>query len=300
MKDNFEERRREYGAAIERELDEGIGKSEGELYQTVTDAMRYAALGGGKRLRGMLTLEFCRLGCGEYSRALPFAGAIEMIHAYSLIHDDLPCMDNDVLRRGKPTCHVQFGEANALLAGDGLLTRAFESALSRCDWTRIGYERGVRALSLLAQMAGADGMVGGQVIDLRFEKEGGVTIDILRRLHALKTGALIRAACGMGALVGGMDEKRIELADRYARELGLAFQIVDDVLDETSTPEELGKSIGKDKKSGKTTYVTLYGIEGAMQLAHECTGRAEGLMREMGIEDGFLLQLTRLVAERRS
>lgn len=287
-----------YIEQIEAALEGAIGVEEETLYGVVQEAMRYSTLGGGKRLRGMLCLELCRLGCGEYERAVPFAAAIEMIHAYSLIHDDLPCMDNDELRRGKPSCHVRFGEANALLAGDALLTRAFEYALRECDYAAMGYERGVRGALTLAQCAGLDGMIGGQAIDLRFENTRQMTPEVLGTLHALKTGALIRAACLMGGIAGGMDEGQLELCEKYAAQIGLAFQIMDDILDVTATSEELGKPVGSDRSSGKTTYVVLYGVEESRKMAQECVQEAKKCLHDLHIEEPFLYDVAEMVISR--
>lgn len=298
----FKTRQEEYVQAVEEQLERSLGTPDGKRahYGVLIEAMGYSLLGAGKRLRAMLCLEFCRLGCGEWRRALPFAAAVEEIHAYSLIHDDLPCMDDDVLRRGKPSCHVRYGEWGALLAGDALLTLAFESALRDCDAEAVGAERMVRALRLLAQSAGCDGMVGGQVLDLQAEANGIRDGELLREMHALKTGALIRASCGMGAILGGMDGERLRGALRYADEIGLAFQITDDILDETSTPEEMGKSVGKDKESGKTTYVTLYGISRAKEEAEACTERAKAVLSEMGVPrtEPFLYELAERIVTR--
>lgn len=295
----FEARSLEYRQAVERQLETAVGSGRGQ-YAMLIEAMRYSLLGAGKRMRAMLCLEFCFLGCGDWHRALPFAAAVEQIHAYSLIHDDLPCMDDDDLRRGKPSCHVRYGEWGALLAGDALNTLAFESVLRDCDYSLVGYERTLRALELLARSAGADGMVGGQVIDLQCEKSGSVEEHTLRTMYALKTGALIRAACGMGAIVGGMDEEHLAGCLRYADEVGLAFQIADDILDEISTPQQLGKSIGKDRASGKATSVTLYGIDRAREMAQACVSHAKETLAEMGIpkENGFLYELADRAAAR--
>lgn len=298
----FKARQEEYVRAVEGQLERSLGAPGGERghYSVLIEAMGYSLLGAGKRLRAMLCLEFCRLGCGEWRRALPFAAAVEEVHAYSLIHDDLPCMDDDVLRRGKPSCHVRYGEWCALLAGDALLTLAFESALRDCDMAAVGAERAVQALRLLAQSAGCDGMVGGQALDLQAEESGARDGALLHETHALKTGALIRASCGMGAILGGKDGERLSGALRYADEIGLAFQITDDILDETSTPEEMGKSVGKDKKSGKTTYVTLYGIDRAREEAQACAGRAKAALLEMGVPrtEPFLYELAERIVTR--
>jgi geranylgeranyl diphosphate synthase type II len=221
--------------------------------KTVYDAMAYSLMAGGKRIRAIMTMAFCELCGGNAADAVPFAAAIEMIHAYSLIHDDLPCMDDDDMRRGKPSCHIAFGEANALLAGDGLLTLAFETMLDSANTGNLPAKRVLDAAAVLAHAAGANGMVGGQVIDL--ENEGKpIPFELLQTLDRLKTGALIRASAVMGCVLAGADKEVIERAERYAAAVGLAFQIVDDILDVTADQQALGKPIGSDAENEKTTY----------------------------------------------
>lgn len=236
-------------------------------------AMRYACLDGGKRLRGVLTLEFCRVLCDDSVKAMPFAAAVEMLHAYSLVHDDLPCMDNSPLRRGKPSTHAKFGETTALLAGDGLQCLAFETILRPEVITSLGADRVAAAAGVLARASGIDGMVGGQAIDLATE---GTTIDLplLETLQRKKTGALLCAACVMGAIIGGADEEQQKAAVKYGLSLGCAFQIVDDVLDVVSTAEQLGKPIGADAAVGKNTFVSLLGLGASRELAAEHTEMA--------------------------
>ena len=241
-----------------------------KLYRTVTDAMRYSLLDGGKRVRAILTLEFCKLCGGTEEAAMPFACAVEMIHAYSLIHDDLPCMDNDDMRRGKPSNHKVFGENYALLAGDGLLTKAFETALSADAFRAAGIERAAKAAAVLAQCAGEYGMVGGQCIDLETEDKS-VSVDVLREKDTGKTANLIMAACMMGCIAAGADEKLVAAAKEYALHIGLAFQIRDDILDVTGNAEELGKNIGIDAQNGRCTYVSLLGLEEAQSLVDRYT-----------------------------
>ncbi len=247
--------------------------TDGTLQDTVVHAMAYACEGGGKRIRPVLLMEFCRLCCGDASRALPFAAAIEMIHSYSLVHDDMPCMDNSPTRRGKPSVHAVYGEAMALLTGDALLNRAFETVLNVKNTPQVSAEATVTAAAALADFAGIHGMIGGQVIDLECE---GKTIDeiTLKQLQEGKTAALIRAACQMGCAVGGGDEARKEAADRFGYDLGLCFQVVDDILDVTATEAQLGKPVGSDEANEKNTYVSFLGLEGAKQLAEEYTNRA--------------------------
>lgn len=241
----------------------------------VVEAMKYSLVNGGKRLRPVLCLEFAKACGGDRFDALDFACAIEYIHTYSLIHDDLPCMDDDDMRRGKPSCHKQFGEATALLAGDALLTNAFQIvAGAELDASKIAL-----ACGLLAQNAGVQGMVGGQVIDLKYESE---TPDLrqLLAVHRLKTGALISAACLLGCIAAGADDKKISAASAFAYDLGVAFQIKDDILDVTGSSEELGKPVGSDEENNKTTYVTLRGIENAQKDVEKLTSAAISRLSE--------------------
>lgn len=241
-----------------------------ELRQiVVVDAMRHSLLDAGKRLRAAMVLEFGRLTHASREGAMALACAIEMIHAYSLIHDDLPCMDDDDFRRGKPSCHKAFGEANALLAGDGLLTLAFETAAD----APLSDTQRVEAVRTLAKAAGVRGMLGGQVIDLGCEGKP-VDLETLNTLYALKTGALLRASARLGCLAGNAGEELLETADRYARACGLAFQITDDILDVAGDAEKLGKPTGSDEENHKTTYVTLLGLSGARERARELIGEA--------------------------
>ena len=220
------------------------------------DAMRYSLLAGGKRIRPLLLVKFCEISGGDRAAALPAACGIEMLHTYSLIHDDLPCMDNDDLRRGKPTCHKMFGETNAVLAGDALQSAAYCAVLS----APAAPERTAAMAKTLAFAAAEQGMCGGQYLDT--SKEGlPVTEAELYEIHRLKTGALLRAACVMGVQCAGGTPEQVAAAEEYAMNLGLAFQIRDDVLDTISTEDELGKTIGSDAAEKKTTFVSLLGIE---------------------------------------
>ncbi len=236
----------------------------------VRSAMRYSAGAKGKRVRPILVLEFCRILGGDYKAAVDFACALEMIHTYSLIHDDLPCMDDDDLRRGKPSCHIKFGEANALLAGDALLTMAFGS-ISNAE--HLGNEAKVKAVSALAESAGINGMIGGQVIDLEYENRQ-TNEEILDNINLLKTGALLSCSCKLGAIAAGASDEQITTAGNFGEKLGLAFQVVDDILDVTASQNELGKPIGSDAQNGKTTYVSLCGIENAKNTAVKYTNQA--------------------------
>lgn len=241
----------------------------------VVEAMKYSISNGGKRLRPVLCLEFAKACGADRYDALDFACAVEFVHTYSLIHDDLPCMDNDDMRRGKPSCHKQFGEAVALLAGDALLTQAFQILSgSSLDDSKIA-----SACALLAQNSGVSGMVGGQVIDLKYESQTPDMKQILA-VHRLKTGALIAAACLLGCIAAGADENKIAAASAYAYNLGVAFQIKDDILDVTASTDELGKPAGSDAQNNKTTYVTLRGVENAQNDVEKLTESAVARLDE--------------------
>ena len=258
----------EYSNIINKALIDSLPNCD-EGQRDLLRAMRYSLVNGGKRLRPILVLEFCKMCGGDYRDAIPLACAIEYIHTYSLIHDDLPCMDDDDMRRGSPSCHIVFGQATALLAGDALLTHAFELiANSDLDSDKIA-----KAVSLLAQNSGIGGMIGGQVLDLKFENYDASVTDLLT-IHKLKTGALISAACILGCIAAGANEKQIEAASRYAYYLGIAFQIKDDLLDIEGDEEEIGKPVGSDAKNNKTTYVTLVGEKKAEKDIRKLTQSA--------------------------
>ena len=278
---------------IEKALDRFLPETDA-LYKTVTDAMRYSLLNGGKRVRAVLALEFCKLCGGTEEEAMPFACAVEMVHAYSLIHDDLPCMDNDDMRRGRPSCHRQFDEATALLAADALVTAAFEAVAN----APLPAESRAEAAAVLAKAAGARGMLYGQELDKRFEREPAGEAQLLE-LHRHKTGALILAAVQMGcAAAADAGAVRTPL-EQYASEIGLVFQIVDDVLDVTSDAATLGKPIGSDAENGKTTFVSLYGPDGARRLAAQHNDAALAALAPLGEAADFLRQLACGLLERR-
>ena len=260
----IEERTAEYRSYLERCLKAFLENFSNEPQKILYDAMGYSLLGGGKRLRPITTLEFCRMCCGEYEKAAPFAVAIEMIQTYSLIHDDLPAMDNDDYRRGKLTNHKVYGEAMAILAGDALLTDAFSCVAS----AELPPQDVAFAISVLAMNAGSLGMVGGQVLDILSEERELNEQEVLD-IQTRKTGALIVAACVFGAIAGGGTDKQLESACAFASALGLAFQIRDDMLDVIGTQEELGKGVGTD--TGKNTFVRLYGLEKCEELVQEYT-----------------------------
>ena len=284
----FEEQMEGYRKAIEEYLDHCF--TDDLPQKRLFEAMRYSLLAGGKRIRPVLVLEFCRLCGGNWEKALPFAAAEEMVHTYSLIHDDLPCMDNDDYRRGRLTNHKVFGEATAVLAGDGLLTAAFETmAGAECEPARA-----VRAVYTLASCAGELGMVGGQILDMDGE-EKKLSEEEIYTVHRLKTGALLKAACQMGAIVGGGSAEQVEAAGRYAESLGLAFQTRDDMLDVIGDAKKLGKATGMDAK--KNTFVSLYGLERCEAMVQEETEKA---ISALGVfaEPEFLTELARKLADR--
>ena len=287
----FKTRYEEYRIAVEEYLD-GLFAARphwADLY----DSMRYSLLAGGKRIRPVLTLEFARLaGLGENWRAaLPAACALELVHTYSLIHDDLPCMDDDDLRRGKPTNHKVYGETMAILAGDALQSAAFELILSANE---IAPERRATCALLLAKAAGPDGMVAGQVLDTLHAPK---TEEELREVHRLKTGAMIVAACCMGCACGGAGEDTLSAARIYAENLGMAFQIRDDMLDVIGDVDQFGKPIGSDKDEGKVTFVDLLGLEGCEQAVLDCTAQANGAVADMDAA-GFLAELANALTNR--
>ena len=284
--DDYARRRR---AAVDAALDHLL-PSPPACPPLIADAMRYTVFAGGKRLRPLLTLAAADSvapgGAEDGGPALPAACAVELIHAYSLVHDDLPAMDDDTLRRGRPTAHVVYGEGIAILAGDALLTEAFRVLArgSGADTASLRRRR-LRTLERIAAAAGAEGMVGGQVIDLSAAGAASPVFDAerLRVMHERKTGALIRAAAVAGALMGGSSDEAADAVDRYAAHLGLAFQIVDDVLDVEGAQEDIGKTAGKDADAGKPTYPALFGVEESRRLAARSIADAKDTLRAAGI-----------------
>ena len=256
-----------YADYIDKYLDEQCLHYDSEPQQALFSSMRYSLLAGGKRLRPVFVFEFCRLCGGNWQEAAPFAAAVEMIHTYSLIHDDLPCMDNDDFRRGKPTNHKVYGEALAVLAGDALLTEAF-SCLAKASSSA---ESRIRATQVLAECSGALGMVGGQVLDIQSEQRQCTQQEVLD-IQSRKTGALIRAACIMGIIAGNGTAAQVQAAADFASHLGLAFQIRDDILDVIGDAQKLGKSVGSD--ANKNTFVQLYGLDCCNELVEEHTQQA--------------------------
>ena len=253
-------------------------------YKTIVEAMEYSVKCGGKRIRPVLMLSCYNLFEADTDAVLPFCAAMEYIHTYSLIHDDLPCMDNDDLRRGMPTSHIKFGEAMATLAGDALLNFAFEKALT-CSLPET-----LKALKCLALASGKDGMIGGQVIDIENENKQ-IDIDLLTTLQKLKTGALLSASCEIGAILGNATEAEAEILKNYGLKLGLAFQIKDDILDVTSSSEILGKPVGSDERNEKSTFVSLYGTEKCEKLVEQLTYEAISELEIFGDKADFLKEL---------
>ena len=293
---NFKEKFEEYKSLIDNSLMKYVSAPEFEE-KMVYEAMEYAFTGGGKRIRPMLTLEFCRLCGADVSDALPFACAVEMIHCYSLVHDDLPCMDDDELRRGKPSCHIAYGEAYALLAGDGLLTLAFETMLKKYEGSSVLPPNAARAALELSKQAGYCGMIGGQTVDIASESKN-ISLETLQLMHSLKTGALISAACKIGCIVAGASDEKIMAADQYAKNIGLAFQITDDVLDAVGDTKLLGKVAGSDQANNKTTFVSLMGVEKSLEFARELTEKAKSELEVFGSDSEFLCELADYLASR--
>ena len=264
MNQSFEDRSREYREYIESYLKDFYAQFRGEPQKVLFDAMEYSLLAGGKRLRPIFAFEFCRMCGADWKKAAPFAAAVEMVHTYSLIHDDLPAMDNDDYRRGRPTNHKVYGEAMAILAGDALLTDAFAVAST----AEVEGKSMADAIGVLAECAGSLGMVGGQVLDILSEERECTEQEILD-IQSRKTGRLINAACALGAIAGGASQAQFDAACQFAAGLGLAFQIRDDMLDVIGTQEEMGKGVGTDET--KNTFVRLYGLEKCEALVQKYT-----------------------------
>ena len=280
-----------YRGAVEEYLG-GLFASD-KPYGRLQEAMRYSLMAGGKRVRPVMALAFCDLMGGEWRRAIPFGCALELVHTYSLIHDDLPCMDDDDLRRGKPTCHKVYGEAMAVLAGDALQAEAFRLAATAPG---VSDRQRAEAALVLSRAAGADGMVAGQTLDLLGL---GRSRGELELLHSLKTGAMIQGAAELGCVAAGADSRRREQAAEYARHIGLAFQVRDDILDVVADQQELGKTVGSDRRDGKTTFVDLLGLEDCEALVAQETARAKAAIADLpGCE--FLLNLAERLADRRN
>lgn len=288
---------KEYKEVIENKLQEYISKVKGNNL-SVAEAMEYSLMIGGKRLRPVLVLEFCKACGSPADKALPFACALEMIHTYSLIHDDLPCMDNDDLRRGKPSCHIAFGEADALLAGDGLLNLAFETASGRFGDVDVETDSQIKAIAYLSKCSGISGMIGGQNLDLQNENnEKEPTLEELLRINSLKTSALIRCACVLGVIAGGGDESQLKSAEQFGENIGLAFQIVDDILDNTGDEQVLGKRVGSDSDNGKATFPVLLGLDKCRDYVDNLTKEAKATLSVFDNSE-FLAGLADLLVKR--
>lgn len=268
----------------------GYLPAEEDYQKTIMEAMNYSVLAGGKRIRPMLMLETYRLFGGKSKVVEPFMAAIEMIHTYSLVHDDLPAMDNDEYRRGKKTTHAVYGEAMGILAGDALLNYAFETALKAFDMEPANQNIG-KALQVLAKKAGIYGMIGGQVVDIQSEGTKDMTKDKLDFIYRLKTGALMESSMLIGAILAGATANEQQIVETVAGEIGLAFQIQDDILDVTSTAEVLGKPIGSDEKNDKFTYVTFEGLEKAKEDVAKITNQAIAHMDSLVVRNEFLNEL---------
>ena len=289
---NNEQRSAQYRAFIEDYLKNIYQEFKDEPQKSLFEAMEYSLLAGGKRLRPIFAMDFCRMCGGDWKNAAPFAAAVEMIHTYSLIHDDLPSMDNDDFRRGRPTNHKVYGEAMAILAGDALLTDAFMVAASAKlpNPQDMGF-----AISVLAQGAGSLGMVGGQVLDIQAESRELTEQEVID-IQSRKTGALINDACVLGVIAGGGTEEQIAAAARFAGALGMAFQIRDDMLDVIGTKEEMGKGVGTD--AAKNTFVRLYGLEKCEELVKKYTDTAISMLDAFDEKD-FMISLAKSLTDRR-
>ncbi|MCY4343080.1 MAG: polyprenyl synthetase family protein [Gammaproteobacteria bacterium] len=280
-------------AAVEEALN-GFLPSRSPIAQPLVDAMRYAASGGGKRLRPMLACASCMALGGRLEDALAPACAVELIHAYSLVHDDLPAMDDDALRRGRPSCHVAYGEAVAILVGDALQTLAFEVLAGAPGGSAVNR---AAAVGLLAQAAGWQGMVGGQAFDMASEGQR-LGLAELKALHAAKTGALLSASVRLGALFANATEEQMATAKAFGDLIGLGFQIIDDVLDVTSDTATLGKPAGSDQQADKSTFVTLMSLEKARREAQALAREASDLLQQAGLQDTLLADLGRQAVDR--
>ena len=280
-----------YRVAVEEYLS-GLFRGEAP-YGTLREAMRYSVLAGGKRVRPVLTLAFCDALGGEWRRALPFACALELVHTYSLIHDDLPCMDDDDLRRGKPTNHVVYGECTAVLAGDALQAECFKILAN----AKLPPERVVKTVQYLSNAAGLMGICGGQALDIAGEGKK-LNAEEVSKIHSLKTASLLVACAKIGVAAAGGSEKQIKAAEEYAENLGIAFQIRDDVLDVISTTEELGKPVGSDDENEKSTFVSLFGVDKCLELVAEKTQAAIAAVKGAFENCEFLIWLAEYLAGR--
>lgn len=294
----------EKSQAIEEVIRTYLPREEG-LQRTVIEAMHYSIMAGGKRLRPMLMQETYKLCGGQGECIKPFMAAMEMIHTYSLVHDDLPAMDNDEYRRGRKTTHVVYGEGMAVLAGDALLNYAFETALKVFDTCEVDgipltdrYRAGAGALSILAKKAGIYGMIGGQNADIEAEQAEEISLSRLLFIHEHKTAALIEASMMIGAVLAGADEETVKALERCASHIGIAFQIQDDILDVVGDAESLGKPVGSDEKNHKQTYVTMVGLEEAAKEVEAHSEKAISILKSLPGDSAFLRNLTEYLIHR--
>ncbi len=285
----FESQCKRYVNIINEGLERFLPKINGP-HKRVRDAMRYSMMGGGKRIRPMLTLAVCEMLGSDAKKAIPFACAVEFVHVGSLIHDDLPCMDDDDLRRGKPSCHIEYDYTTAVLAGDAFFLSAFE-VLTKAREAEISYEDIYKACDILSKRSAVDGMIGGQVIDIYTKKET-VEEDIVELMHIYKTSALIQAASVLGGIAAHAKSDKLKTLDEYGKFLGLAFQACDDILDVSGKEEILGKPIGSDEEKGKINNITVFGLEGTKQIANKFTDLALNILQSFD-NNQFLVELTK-------
>ena len=281
---DFEQRFNDYRAYINEKLAAYVATDGSKI----CDSMNYSVMAGGKRIRPVLALECCRLCCGDYKKATAFACALEIIHSYSLIYDDLPCMDNDTMRRGKPTNHVVFGEDIALMAGMGLYCRAFEIVTDTYKEFGLTETQLIDGIKALLKASGMNGIVLGQVLDIDNVAGKHTDLDYIQRVHDYKTSAMLEASSEVGAICGGATEKQRAALLEYSKNIGLAFQIRDDILDVTGTDGNMGKTLGKDRESGKTTFVDIFGVGGAQRKVVELAERAKSAI-SCFYDGGFLI-----------
>ena len=281
---DFEQRFNDYRAYINEKLAAYVATDGSKI----CDSMNYSVMAGGKRIRPVLALECCRLCCGDYKKATAFACALEIIHSYSLIYDDLPCMDNDTMRRGKPTNHVVFGEDIALMAGMGLYCRAFEIVTDTYKEFGLTETQLIDGIKALLKASGMNGIVLGQVLDIDNVAGKHTDLDYIQRVHDYKTSAMLEASSEVGAICGGATEKQRAALLEYSKNIGLAFQIRDDIFDDTGTDGNMGKTLGKDRESGKTTFVDIFGVGGAQRKVVELTERAKSAI-SCFYDGGFLI-----------
>mmetsp|Transcript_22942 Transcript_22942/g.37272 ORF Transcript_22942/g.37272 Transcript_22942/m.37272 type:complete len:341 (-) Transcript_22942:137-1159(-) len=286
-------------APIEAALEASV-KSRIPQTDKICEAMGYSLMAGGKRIRPVLCIAACEMIGGTQDMAMPTAVALEMIHTMSLIHDDLPSMDNDDLRRGKPTCHVIYGEDVAILAGDSLLSTSFEHVARETPGDKVSADKIVDVIARLGKSVGAEGLAGGQVMDLECEGKPGTTLDDLKWIHIHKTATLLQVAVASGAVLGGATPEEVAACEKFAMDIGLAFQVADDILDVTASSEDLGKTAGKDEATDKTTYVKLMGLEGSKKYARELIDEAKECLAPFGDRAAPMLAIADYIVDRKN